>query len=188
MGQRPTDGRSCLDVQHDPERLASHPPSGDRSYLARYDHASSRLTRLAGRDGYVSWVPRLAPGGGDGAHGHEPRPVERLVRDYECAPLSSLFVTLHGIEIHDHDRPTEAVGQAGQVSASAVRYAASRSSASRRKSGSSAAAAHTRASSASRSRRSSSSTAISTTPSCDRSSPYRPDSSRTVRIVPSERL
>ncbi len=89
--------------------------------MAGHDDASSRLTGLTGRDGNVSRVPRLVPGGCYGAHGQEPRPVERLVRYDECAPLSRLFVTLHWIEIHDDDRPTEAVCQAGHVSASADR-------------------------------------------------------------------
>ena len=119
MGECPTDGYAGLSIQDDPQRLAAYPSSRDGSDLAGYDDARSRLTGLTGRDGHVARVPRLAPGGGDGAHGHEARPVERLVRDDQGAPRSSLVVTLCGIEVRDDDRPAQSVRHAGHVSASA---------------------------------------------------------------------
>lgn len=105
VSERPTDGCTDLDIKHDPDRLAAHPPSGDRPHLAGYDHAGSRLACLTRGDGHVSWVSRLIPGGRDGAHGHESRAVERFVRDDERSALASLLMTLHRVEVHDHDRP-----------------------------------------------------------------------------------
>jgi hypothetical protein len=103
------------------------PAKVDRSKLVTEHDRILGLSGNSGGNGNLSGVPWGT--GRNRTHGREAASVKRLVRNDERSAEAGLLVTDRGIEIDDDDRPAEAIGHSGHVSASRKTCSISRISA-----------------------------------------------------------